>query len=315
MFIPITLRVRVRYERPWNKGTRTYGQLDTAEPNPLAYITYLNEKGKLMKEKSWTSWGTTDFGNFVNKPMSGFSLEKPVARSTDWFGSGRTMFRVTHPYGYQFEITANNLFEILQEAGVEKGSLLGEYILAWDGAKLALLPTSSELYREYAEVTTAVNAGGLKPSGLIPGTIYKNKGGFEYVYLGRYYVANAKENTKPYGRYRHENVDLDISLQHLYIFTSINTNLKKLCFDWWELEKFVTPKMLMIGDKVDDYDQDEIDKALFTIKRDMISVQRAPFTPEDKTRLANDFSAYCKNYYKNNKDYNIVKINFKESKK
>lgn len=105
MYIPKELKIRVRETR-----TRE-DKLDLIDDpynaiNWLAYVTYIDEKGKLRKETSWKGWGDKEIEGIDNKPLEGFRLSGTTSRSSDWFGSGRSMFYVEHPKGFRFEITS-----------------------------------------------------------------------------------------------------------------------------------------------------------------------------------------------------------------
>jgi hypothetical protein len=161
MFIPKILKVRTRGK----------------EKNPLAYITYLDEKNVLRKEKSWSGWGDKQIDDVVNTPMSGFKLESSVSRSRDWFGTGRTLFRVIHPSNFVFELSANNFEEICKETGIIKGVFSGEYVLAWEGSNLALLPADTEDYKKHVSLTDKVFSGKVKTKDLVVGKNYNDKNG------------------------------------------------------------------------------------------------------------------------------------------
>lgn len=190
MFIPKEIKVRIRHERTrYNETTRRLEPIDKNDPGPhLGYATYCDEKGKLRKEVSWRGWGDTDLGDFKNIPKKGFKLEKTVNRSRDWFGSGKTMFRVIHPDNFIFEISANNLNEIILSCNLNKGDIDDECILAWDGLNLALIPCSTESYKIHSKATERIENGALKPSDLIIGKAYQERNGqCVGYYVGRFY--------------------------------------------------------------------------------------------------------------------------------
>jgi len=194
MFIPKILKVRTRGK----------------EKNPLAYITYLDEKNVLRKEKSWKGWGDKQIDDVVNTPMSGFKLESSVSRSRDWFGTGRTLFRVIHPNNFVFEVSANNFEEICKETGIIKGVFSGEYVLAWEGSNLALLPTDTEDYKKHVSLTDKVFSGKVKIKDLVIGKNYVDKNGesvgrylgtmpmitHDYKYVSRGWVYNSQTGTR-----------------------------------------------------------------------------------------------------------------------
>lgn len=173
MFIPKVLKIRTKEEK-------------TLENIPLSYITYIDETGKLRKETSWKNWGKFLLDDCDNLPKTGFRLEKDVKRSREWFGSGRTLFRIVHPLGITFEISSNNFSEIVLHCDLEKGEIKEPCVLAWGGTDLALIPTNTEEYLEHVKHTEMIEDGFLKPKDLIIGKPYRNKNkGFEGWYVGK----------------------------------------------------------------------------------------------------------------------------------
>lgn len=164
---------------------RTQGK----EKNPLAYITYVDEEGKLRSEGSWKKWGDKELPNdFYNTPMAGFKLAGLTQRSADWFGSGRTMFYVIHPYGFTFEISSDNLFALMSHHDIIKGEIMGELILVWDKSAISLIPKDSAEFKNYSKQTKIVGSGTIPMKSLIPGRIYSNREGDDkVVYAGQFY--------------------------------------------------------------------------------------------------------------------------------
>jgi hypothetical protein len=188
MYIPNSIKVRVRHDNSYNNST-----VKKADKIPLGYITYVDDKGKLRKEKSWSEWGDEYIGEFGNTPMRGYRLENMVTRSRDYFGSGRSMYRVVNPNGFAFEITTDNFFEICMDTNIQKGVIDDDCVLAWDGANLALINLTSDIYKEYAQVTNLVDSGHIKISDLVAGKPYQNKAG-DYIgyYIGKVPVISSK---------------------------------------------------------------------------------------------------------------------------
>lgn len=154
----------------------------------LAYVIYYDEKGKLRKEKSWQSWRDSKIepDEFSNEPMEGFVINKE-ARRCRWshFGSDRSYIRIYDPRGIEFEISPDNLIGILMESDCNKRMLMGEFIYAWHGTELILLPCGSEAYQE-AKKHTARQHGKVSARELKAGCSYTAKDGKELVYIGRF---------------------------------------------------------------------------------------------------------------------------------
>lgn len=154
----------------------------------LAYIIYYDEKGKLRKQKSWDSWRDKKITSqeFDNTPMDGFTLNKDVKRySGGWFSSNRTMIRVHDPRGFEFEVTTENLIGILMHTDCLRRGLVGQFVYAWVGAELVLLPVNSEEYTAATKYTVGL-AKKVKAKDLIPGASYKTKREGDVTYMGKF---------------------------------------------------------------------------------------------------------------------------------
>ena len=171
----------------------------------LAYIIYYDAKGVLRKEKSWQSWRDEKIEpeEFDNKPQSGFIINKNIERyKWSHFSTGRTMIRIYDPRGFEFEITPENLIGILMHCDCLKRGLDGEYVYAWCGTELALLPVSSQEYQSSKDYTE-LQSQKISAKDLVPGISYKTKQQKNVTYLGRfewftwpYSVHSRKENQK-----------------------------------------------------------------------------------------------------------------------
>ncbi len=153
----------------------------------LAYVIYFDAKGKLRKETSWESWRdkSIEAEEFDNTPHSGFVLNKDVKRSSEWFSSGRNMIRVYDDRGVEFEITTGNLLFILMTTDCLKRGLTGEFVYAWQGTELVLLPVDCDEYRASANFTQLQHTK-VSTKNLIPGCSYKTRKGEDYIYLGKF---------------------------------------------------------------------------------------------------------------------------------
>lgn len=154
----------------------------------LAYVIYYDNKGKLRKEASWTSWRDKkiDPQEFNNEPTSGFVLNKKVGDyKSDW-NHRMAHIRVYDPRGFEFEISVENLLYILQECTSLKGKgLEGEFVYAWDNKDLVLLPCDSADYKTSQKYTEGLN-GKVGKADIVPGCIYRLKSTMEDVmYLGK----------------------------------------------------------------------------------------------------------------------------------
>jgi hypothetical protein len=154
----------------------------------LAYVVYFDEKGKLRKEKSWEGWRDKKIEpqEFENIPTSGFTINKDIKRHNwEWWSSTRTMVRIHDPRGFEFEVTTENLITILMHTDCSKRGLIGDFVYAWAGTELVLLPTNSVEYQEATKYTTGLSKK-IAAKNLIVGATYKHKKNpGEYTYMGR----------------------------------------------------------------------------------------------------------------------------------
>lgn len=154
----------------------------------LAYVIYKDHTGRLRKEKSWNSWRDQkiDTIEVENVPSPNFTLNKGVKRSSEWFGSGRSMIRVWDPRDFEFEITVDNLLNVLMHADVSKRDITEPCVYAWQGQNLVLLPANSVEYQESVKHTEKQTKK-VSARDLVPGRVYsiKANASTEVMYLGR----------------------------------------------------------------------------------------------------------------------------------
>jgi hypothetical protein len=165
-----------------------YQKRDDTYTGKLAYVIYTDEKGVLRKEKSWQSWRNEKLGKdqFDNEPRTGFVLNKKVGGTKYSWNTRNTYVRVFDPHGFEFEIQVPNLLFILQETSCIQGKgLEGEFVYAWHGTELVLLPTCSAEYRECAKFTKAQSSKVTKAD-MVEGCTYTMKDMTEVMYLGRH---------------------------------------------------------------------------------------------------------------------------------
>lgn len=156
----------------------------------LAYVIYYDEKGTLRKEKSWNGWRNKEIPNeeFDNVPTEGFVLNKHVGGYASGWEHRNSYCRVYDPRNFEFEISIENLLYILECCDSIKGKgLQGEFVYAWDGVDLLLLPIESPDYKEIAKYNQVIHANEcIKAKDLIVGATYLNKNNEEIVYIGKF---------------------------------------------------------------------------------------------------------------------------------
>lgn len=177
IFIP--KKVNVGYQK--RSGTYT---------GKLAYIIYYDEKGKLRKEASWSSWRDDKIPNneFENIPTSGFVLNKKVGDYDSGWNHRQAYCRIYDPRNFEFEITIENLLYILENTNSIKGKgLEGDFVYGWDGKDLILIPTESPDYKEMETYNSLIHSNEkIKASDLIIGATYLTKSNEERIYMGKF---------------------------------------------------------------------------------------------------------------------------------
>lgn len=181
--IPSTLKVG------YQKRSDTYS-------GKLAYVTYVNKKGDIAKQTSWDGWRDRSINpdDFENVPTEGFVLNRHAGGYKSGWNFRQSKCRVWDPRGFEIEITIENLLFILEECTSTKGKgLEGEFVYAWQGPELILLPTCCEDYRCSTELMNKQEKITVKD--LKVGASYKGKEYDNLIYIGKmdWYIWETKE--------------------------------------------------------------------------------------------------------------------------
>ncbi len=164
----------------------------------LAYVIYYDEKNKLRKEGSWNSWRDSKIPNeeFNNEPTGGFVLNRKAGGGRWGWNPRQTYVRVYDPRGWEFELTVPNLLFLLENTNSIKGKgLEGEFVYAWEGKDLVLLPVDSIEYKEFKiQSDIFFDRPTVKASELKEGHTYLNKSGERYTYLGKHFNHSSNKN-------------------------------------------------------------------------------------------------------------------------
>lgn len=209
MFVPDKIKVGYQERRDTYTGK-------------LAYVIYYDEKGKLRKEGSWEGWRDERIAaqDFENVPTEGFVLNRKAGGQRWSWNSRNTYVRVWDPRDFEFEISIPNLLFILQECTATKGKgLEGEFVYAWNGSELVLLPVESQEYKACKDHTDRQSKK-IVAKDVKPGFTYLMKNGMNVLYLGRYQYNDSQptwrsdHSFKPVG-YRHIFLNLDDKRSYL----------------------------------------------------------------------------------------------------
>lgn len=175
----------------------------------LAYVIYTDHKGVLRKATSWEGWRDKKISpdDYKNEPTDGFVLNRGVggARQSYGWNSRNEYIRVYDPRGFEFEISVANLLFILREGACSPGKgLEGQFVYAWDGNSLVLLPVASQDYQNCKSFTD-LQSKGVHAKDLVDGAIYTTKKQEVLTYLGRfdyYFLLEMRSVQSGYGKDR-----------------------------------------------------------------------------------------------------------------
>ncbi len=153
----------------------------------LAYVIYIDNKGKLRKATSWESWRDKNIPEMEvdNTPIDGFVLNKGVGGAKQSYGWNprNEYIRVHDPRGFEFEISVANLLFILRVTDCSRGKgIEGKCVYSWQGTQLVLLPENSQEYIQNITYTD-LQSKTIKVKSLIKGATYTTKQLQDIVYL------------------------------------------------------------------------------------------------------------------------------------
>ena len=164
----------------------------------LGFITYKDTFGVMKFEKSWEGWRDKLINSdvFQNVPTEGFVLNKNSGRQ--WGNFERAEFvRIFDPRGFEFEISTDNLMQIILHNGISKGNgVEGKCVYGWHqgGRKVVLIPVDCKDYKRHLKQEAEIQSGSVKvfdkATDIIEGHQYKFKNGRKYTYLGKFKVYN-----------------------------------------------------------------------------------------------------------------------------
>lgn len=159
----------------------------------LGFLTYELSDGTNKHKKSWDNWrdSNIDVKEFDNEPTEGFVLNKREGGGGRWsYNEREAKIRVWDPRGFEFEITIENMLDILAQCGSIPGKgLEGEFVYGYDGTRVFLVPTKSESYKK-SMVFTDLSAKKVEAKNLILGATYVTKKVKNVIYMGYYQWMN-----------------------------------------------------------------------------------------------------------------------------
>jgi hypothetical protein len=176
------MRYNIKFYEKFYCGCKEQGK----DQLPLGFATPYEENAAFKKRKKtvddWAGQRGSKIARepsfFDNVPASGFELSKVVSR----YRTSNKLFRINDPRGFQLEISAENLFELIDISTVMNGVFQNKLVWGRMGANNWLWPANSEEYQKYLKgPSTYVHA----PGDVI--NIHSGNDTGHHVYLGRFY--------------------------------------------------------------------------------------------------------------------------------
>jgi hypothetical protein len=120
-----------------------YSKSDT--PRILGFaVPYGNTKAEQSRIETVDNWSDrSETARIIeNKPIRGFKLTDVVSRCS----TSNKLFRVADPRGFELEISASNMLDLISSSTIVKGEIIEECIWGVE-SKVYLINTSSDYYR------------------------------------------------------------------------------------------------------------------------------------------------------------------------
>lgn len=157
-----------------------------------------NDSAFTKRKKTIDDWASKDMSSteISNEPRTGFRL---VDTSRRW-NSNNVVFRVIHPeVGAEFEISAENLSNIMSNTDIIKGEIQDKLLLIREGSKNILVIENSPEHKGSSEVDDNGKELFLKKDDYNIGDRVSVKGVGEVIYLGKNKVHYYEFTINTYG--------------------------------------------------------------------------------------------------------------------
>jgi hypothetical protein len=164
-----------------------------------------------------------------NKPRYGFQIVDTVTR----YSTSNKLFRVLDPAGFELEISTENLFHIIENCTIAKGTIADPMLWARGPSKNYLISGNSDEYKQYLEPKKNANH--------VPGAWMKHKtGNVFYRYEGRFhyitisYELNRKDpyNGRYYGYYTRQQDFSKVETDITFITNRKNDKTATVYTEW-----------------------------------------------------------------------------------
>ncbi len=129
-----------------------------------------------------------------NVPTFGFEIVDVVSR----YRTDNKLYRIFDPRGYELEISAENLFDVLMNNTVVKGKIMEPLVWARNGAKNYLVSSSCDEYKNHLSPKKETPA-------LAPGQYFTHRGNQHiiYRYEGRFQYITIEKEMNTYDPSKH----------------------------------------------------------------------------------------------------------------
>lgn len=129
----------------------------------------------------------------LNNPANGYSISNMVFRRSYW-GDDKTIWQITDPRGFDFQISSSNMANIMQTCTVINGVIQENCVLGISNKNVVLLPINSEPYLEAIGTTDIRNKPLIKMSELKKGDVVRLKRGITVIYFGYYHYIGKRNS-------------------------------------------------------------------------------------------------------------------------
>lgn len=169
----------------------------------VPYGTTKAEKNRMKTVDRWADKNTPS-RVLDNEPIRGFKIVESVSRHSTL----NKLFRIQDPRGFELEIPADNLVDVLLTTTVVKGEIIDECVWAQHN-KLILVPIASEKYQFHLKSKTApkleIEEGMYLISKNNITSIFRYEGCFHHTWIENNFIAtegsyNRTQNSSIYDR-------------------------------------------------------------------------------------------------------------------
>lgn len=209
-----------------------FRNVDSKEQSLLGFATKVDETQAYQKRKyTVDNWRDNKIEPVIidNVPIFGFRIIDTVRR----YSTGNKVFRVLDPRGFELEISAENLFDIISNCTITNGAIMQPML--W-GNNIYLVSSSSNEYQEF--LSPSVNAE-LKEC-----AYYKNKlGNIIYRYEGKHWYNLLSVNLTGRGFHSDEKINITVNIER-------NSNNSVFVYSSWSQGEM--PSLIIRNTKLKD---------------------------------------------------------------